>query len=174
MIALRIRKTDGCCRKERGTRRVVGPLAAPIVAPHPLAPPHGIDSPVGRAAALGGFVLLLGVGHSENTTIHLAEAVASVPYRRRAHCTVMRGGEAVRVEYEEIDHCCANFARVDGWLRERRLQAEGGVGRGIARLVRAHDLVRVAVEHLRADPFAFLHARGSGCDECDDAWVSCA
>jgi aminoglycoside 3-N-acetyltransferase len=86
----------------------------------------------------------------------------------------MRGGEAVRVEYEEIDHCCANFARVDGWLRERRLQAEGGVGRGIARLVRAHDLVRVAVEHLRADPFAFLHARGSGCDECDDAWVSCA
>jgi hypothetical protein len=41
-------------------------------------------------------------------------------------------------------------------------------------LVRAHDLVRVAVEHLRADPFAFPHARGSGCDECDDAWVSCA
>jgi aminoglycoside N3'-acetyltransferase len=149
-----------------------GPLAPAIVAPHPLAPPHGIDSPVGRACALGGFVLLLGVGHPEDTTVHLAESIAGVPYRARKHCTVLSNGAPVRVEYEESDHCCQRFARLDPWLRERGLQHEGRVGGAEARLARSSDVVRVAVAALRADPCAFLHPRGAGCAECDDAWAS--
>jgi aminoglycoside N3'-acetyltransferase len=151
-----------------------GPLARAITAPHPLAPPHGIESPVGRACALGGFVLLLGVGHDANTTLHLAESLAQVPYRARKYCTVVRDGLPVRVEYDETDHCCIEFSRADGWLRERKLQVEGPVGRGVARLARATDIVRVAVEELGRDPFAFLHARGEGCKECDAAWASVA
>jgi aminoglycoside N3'-acetyltransferase len=149
-----------------------GPLAAVITAPHPLAPPHGIDSPVGRACALGGFVLLLGVGHSANTTVHLAESVAGVPYRARKHCTVMRDGAPARVEYDETDHCCQRFAQLDPWLRERGLQREGTVGHGSARLVRATDLVRVAVGRLGDDPFVFLHPPDAGCAECAVAWAS--
>jgi aminoglycoside 3-N-acetyltransferase len=149
-----------------------GPLAPAIVAPHPLAPPHGIDSPVGRAGVLGGLVLLLGVGHAENTTLHLAEALARVPYRARKCATLLRDGVATRVEYDETDHCCAGFARVDPWLRARGLQREGHVGAAAARLVRGSDLVAVAVEALLRDPFAFLHARAAGCAECDEAWAS--
>ena len=149
-----------------------GPLAPVITAPHPLAPPHGIDSPVGRVCALGGFVLLLGVGHSSNTTVHLAEAIARVPYRTRKYCTVLRDGAPTRVEYDETDHCCENFDRLDSWLRERKLQAEGMVGHGSARLARSSDVVDMAVERLRREPCAFLHQRGAGCDECDLAWAS--
>lgn len=149
-----------------------GSLAAAIIAPHPIAPPHGIDSPVGRAAALGGFVLLLGVGHSANTTVHLAESLAAVPYRARKHCTVWRDGALVRVEYAETDHCCQQFARLDGWLRERGLQRDGRVGSAAARLMRAGDLVRVAVERLCAEPYIFLHPRDGGCAECAAAWDS--
>lgn len=149
-----------------------GPLAHAITAPHPLSPPHGIDSPVGRASALGGFVLLLGVGHSEDTTVHLAEAMANVPYRARKHCTVMQDGAPTRVEYEETDHCCENFRKLDLWLRERGLQREGLVGNATARWARASDIVRVAVNALRADRCAFLHPRGTGCAECDEAWAS--
>src|SRR4051812_25084356 len=57
-----------------------GPRAEEICATQPLSPPHGPDSPVGRVHALAGQVLLLGVGHSESTTLHLAEALANVPY----------------------------------------------------------------------------------------------
>lgn len=149
----------------------VGPLAAVITAPHPIAPPHGIDSPVGRACALGGSVLLLGIDHSSNTTMHLAESMAGVPYRARKECTVRRDGAVVRVAYEETDHCCERFNRVDAWLRERGLQREGTVGRGPARLARATDVVRLAVDALRDDPCAFLHPRGD-CDDCDEAWAS--
>jgi aminoglycoside 3-N-acetyltransferase len=51
----------------------VGPEAARITSDHPLDVPHGLNSPVGRVYELDGQVLLLGIGHDANTTIHLAE-----------------------------------------------------------------------------------------------------
>ena len=53
-----------------------GPQASHITAPHPVDLPHGLNSPVGRVYELDGQVLLLGVGHDSNTTIHLAEHLA--------------------------------------------------------------------------------------------------
>src|SRR5687768_15058749 len=87
----------------------VGPHAREITAPHPVHIPHGIDSPVGRAYELDGQILLLGVGHDANTTMHLAENLAGVRYRLPAHAMILREGEAVRCDYDEVDHCCANF-----------------------------------------------------------------
>ena len=60
----------------------IGPRAAAITAPHPWDFPHGPDSPVGRVHDLDGQVLLLGVGHDADTTVHLAEALAGVRYRQ--------------------------------------------------------------------------------------------
>lgn len=55
-----------------------GPLAALITAPHPVDIPHGLDSPPGRVYELDGQVLLLGVGHDCDTTVHVAEHLAGV------------------------------------------------------------------------------------------------
>jgi aminoglycoside N3'-acetyltransferase len=148
-----------------------GPLAERITAPHPVEPPHGVDSPVGRVLEIGGQVLLLGVGHNANTTVHLAESLAGVRYRRPKHVTVIRDGVPTRVDYEEIDHCCERFALVDGWLDERSLQRRGVVGHAEARLVQARAVVDVVVEQLRCDETAFLHPPGVD-DECDEAWAS--
>jgi aminoglycoside N3'-acetyltransferase len=95
-----------------------------------------------------------------------------VPYGLPKHCTALRDGRPVRVEYLENDHCCARFAQADGWLRERGLQHEGRVGHADARLVRARDVVRVALEHLARNPLVFLHPAGAGCEECDEARAS--
>ena len=149
-----------------------GPLAAQIVGgPLPL-PPHTPESPVGRVYDLDGQVLLLGVGHEANTTLHLAELLADVPYRVPRHCTILRDGRAVRIDYAENDHCCQRFALVDDWLRARGLQAEGRAGHAHARLARARDIVRVALEHLAEDPLVFLHPPDAACDECDLARMS--
>jgi aminoglycoside 3-N-acetyltransferase len=149
-----------------------GPRAAEITAgPLPL-PPHIPDSPVGRVHDLDGQVLLLGVSHGANTTLHLAELIAGVPYRVPRHCTVLDHGEPVRIDYGENDHCCARFDFADDWLRAERLQVEGPVGHGHARLARARDIVRLACDRLTADPFLFLHAAQTGCGECDDAWAA--
>ena len=149
----------------------VGPLAERIIAPHPLPPPHGPDCPVGRVHELGGYVLLLGVGHDANTTIHLAEHMAGVSYRRRKHITIMHDGALTCFEYEEIDHCCERFSLVDKWMGEPALQRRGIVGHAEARLVPARAVVDVVVERLRVDETAFLHPLGTDA-ECDDDWAS--
>lgn len=147
----------------------VGPEAALITSdPLPL-PPHIPESPVGRVHDLNGQVLLLGVGHDSDTTLHLAELLASVPYRLTKYCTVLRGGRLVRIDYQENDHCCERFAFADEWLRARGLQSEGRVGHAQARLAHARDIVGVALEQLARDPLLFLHPPSAGCVECDEA-----
>ncbi len=151
-----------------------GPHAQDICRPHPLAPPHGPDSPVGRVHDLDGQVLLLGVNHSANTTVHLAETLAGVPYEVEHPCVVEVDRTPRTVMIPETDHCCAGFEQLDRWLRERRLQREGPVGNATARLARARDVVAVAVEHLLEDPLVFLCDPARGCAECDRARDSCA
>lgn len=146
-----------------------GPRAAVITAdPLPL-PPHIPASPVGRVHDLDGQVLLLGVGHDANTTLHLAELMANVPYRTPSYCTVLQNGRATRIDYGENNHCCVRFALADDWLRARRLQTEGQVGQAHSRLSRSRDIVSVALEKLSMDPLLFLHPVGAGCEECDEA-----
>ena len=146
-----------------------GPEAARITSdPLPL-PPHIPESPVGRVHDLDGQVLLLGVGHDADTTLHLAELIAGVPYRVPTYCTALQHGRPVRVDYEENDHCCERFALADEWLRARGLQSESRVGQAHARLARARDIVGVTLEHLAEDPLLFLHPPGAGCAECDAA-----
>ncbi len=147
----------------------LGPEALAVTAdPLPL-PPHGPLSPVARVHELGGQILLLGVGHDVNTTIHLAEILARVPYGVPRHCTVATDGRAVRIDYRENDHCGERFALVESWLRSRDLQWEGPVGHARALLVDSRDVVAVAGEHLRQDALVFLHPRRAGCAECDAA-----
>ena len=145
-----------------------GPRAAQVLAPHPIDFPHGLDSPVGRAYELDGQVLLLGVGHSENTTIHLAEAIAGVRYRQRKELTILRDGKERKLEYLEIDHCCERFSLADEWLDERSLQKRGTVGHAEARLMRSPDLVDVITARLASDETVFLHTPGVDA-ECDAA-----
>ena len=148
-----------------------GPEAARIVAPQPVDVPHGPDSPVGRVHALDGWILLLGVNHDANTTVHLAEAMAGVRYRIPHHVTVRRNGAAVRVDYEEIDHCCGRFVLVDEWLDEARAQRRGTVGHGEARLMRSRAVVTAVTGRLRVNETTFLHPKGVD-EECDAARAS--
>jgi aminoglycoside 3-N-acetyltransferase len=166
-------RMDGVLRSDHPFAfAAAGPRAAEIVRdPLPL-PPHIPESPVGRVHELGGQVLLLGVGHTEDTTLHLAELIAGVPYRVPKHVTVLRGGVPTRIGYGENDHCCTRFALADGWLRVRGLQHEGAVGHARARLARSRDIVSVALEHLAREPLVFLHGGAEGCEECDGARAS--
>ncbi|MCP3137595.1 AAC(3)-VI family aminoglycoside N-acetyltransferase [Pyxidicoccus sp. QH1ED-7-1] len=147
----------------------LGPKAEAITSGPLPTPPHVPESPVGKVYEHDGQVLLLGVGHDADTTLHLAELLARVPYGTPKHITVLQDGRPVRVHYRENDHCCARFALADGWLRERGLQSEGSVGHAHARLIRARDVVAVALERLAQDPLVFLHPPDAGCDECNEA-----
>jgi aminoglycoside 3-N-acetyltransferase len=151
----------------------IGPRAAEITAVHPVDIPHGLDSPVGRIYELDGQVLLLGVGHDANTTIHLAENMAGVRYRTPKYATILKDGLPTRYDYSEIDHCCQNFNLMDLWLEGERRQFRGIVGHAEARLVCSRDIVEVALSHLRKNETVFLHPPGIDI-ECDEARASLA
>jgi len=155
-----------------GSFAAEGPAAAAICAPQPLSPPHGHDSPVGRVYDRDGDVLLLGVGHSENTTLHLAESLAEVPYAVEHPCVVVEEGIVRTVGIAETDHCCRGFGLMDALLRARGMQHEGRVGEAEARRVRSRDVVAVAVPMLMVVPLVFLCAPEAGCEECDLARAS--
>ena len=167
-------RTPGVLRSTHpgGSFAARGPHAAAICAPQPLSPPHGHDSPVGHVWDLDGQVLLLGVTQGENTSIHLAEAVANVPYSVRYPTVIAVEGRVETVAIAETDHCCQGFAQADEWLRAKGQLKEGRVGEAQARLMRSDDLVKTIVERLRGDPLVFLCAPAIGCEECDRARAS--
>jgi aminoglycoside N3'-acetyltransferase len=149
-----------------------GPHAATITAPHAPDDPHGPGTPVDRVRALDGQVLLLGVDHDANTTVHLAEALAGVPYRLPHYVTVLIDGVATRIDYDEIDCCCRGFAQVGEWLDARGLQRHGRVGAASARLMRSREIVDVVLQELAHDRTRLLCPRDAGCEECSLAWAS--
>ncbi len=151
-----------------------GPHAEALLRdPLPL-PPHIPESPVGRVVELDGKVLLLGVGHEANTTIHLGEVLAGVPYRTAHYCTILEAGGPKRIDYFENDCCGERFALADEWLSRDRLQRRGPVGNASARLVRAREVVEVVLRELREDPLISLHDRTARCEACDEARRSVA
>jgi aminoglycoside N3'-acetyltransferase len=150
----------------------IGPQAEYVTSAPFVLPPHAPDSGVARVHELDGWVLLIGVDHDANTTIHLAELMAGVPYWQACHITVVENGTTKRIFYGENDHCCQRFNLAGDWLRDRELQREGSVGNARAMLARSRDVVDTVVAELRGDLTRFLHPQGSGCDECEESWVS--
>lgn len=167
-------RLPGALRSDHPTSSfaAAGPNAAYVTRSQPLSPVHGPESPVGWVHDLDGRVLLLGAGHTANTTIHLGEVIAGVPYATPKWATVLRDGRPRRVTFLEADHCCRNFVLVEGWLRDRGQQSEGPVGHARALLMRSRDVVAAVTEHLAAARTRFLCPAHEGCGECDRARAS--
>jgi len=81
-----------------------GPNAAYLTADHALEEDLGNRSPLGRLYDLGGYVLLLGVGHWNNTSLHLAEFRADFRGKRLLHsgCAMQVDGQRQWVEYDTL------------------------------------------------------------------------
>ncbi len=73
---------------------------------------QGENSPIARIYDLAGSVLLLGVGHDRNTSLHLAEFRISETPKRKRWYPVPDNGRSVWREFDTIDHMS------DDWLLE--------------------------------------------------------
>lgn len=167
------RRLPGVVRSDHpgGSFAAEGPLAAAICAPQPLEPPHGPESPPGRVVTAGGQILLAGVGYDACTPLHVAEAVAGVPYGLEHPCVVVVDGAPRTLRIREPDHCCRGFERVAPGLRAIGAERRGPLGHGEGRLVEGRALLDEAARLLAADPLAFLCSAAT-CEECDAARAS--
>ncbi|ELZ24294.1 aminoglycoside N3-acetyltransferase [Halosimplex carlsbadense 2-9-1] len=120
-----------------------------VVADHAYDEGLGESSPLAAVYDRGGRVLMLGTGHDTNTSIHLAEYRADFPKERVTNeAPVLEDGEALRVEYEDIETDTSDFAELGAEFEAERSEAvtRGTVGAAEARLVDQPALVDFAVD----------------------------
>ncbi len=135
----------------------IGPQAAWLTEGHERTEPTGIDSPYDRLRVRNGWIVLLGVDHDRNTMLHLAEALADVPYLRRADLQMVDDAGRVRtVAVPMMAYGHRQFISLDRPLTAAGLQTVGRIGDAVVRVMRAGPLMDFVVGLLKTDPAALL------------------
>ena len=121
-----------------------------IAADHALEYGLGEDSPLARIYDRDGWVLLIGVGHERNTSLHLAETRAEYPEKPIIPCSapVQIDGHTRWKTYEELDYSAEDFAELghDFMNRCKHDIRLGAVGYAKAQLFRQRVCVDFAMQ----------------------------
>ena len=125
-----------------------GANAAWITRDHALDCAMGERSPMARLYELDAWILLLGVGHDRNTSLHLAEYRARLPRRRKLPFAspVIVDGARRWLTVDDIDFDDRDFARLGAdYERDTESVLASVVSVASARLMRMRPLVDYAV-----------------------------
>jgi aminoglycoside 3-N-acetyltransferase len=122
-----------------------GPQAERITSRHSLDHSLGEESPLARLYDLDGLVLLLGVGHDRNTSMHLAEYRSGRAKPGKNGAPQLVGGVRRWLEFEDLEIDSADFPQI-GESFEREIGVKRGrVARAEAVLMPQRALVDYAV-----------------------------
>lgn len=126
-----------------------GAQAGTLLDHHSLAYGLGEQSPLARLYELEGFVLLLGVGHESNTSLHLAEYRGNYATKIKIECKTAMWvkGERQWVHFPEIGLDSDDFGVIgEHFQRDQGLVAIGQIGLAQSRLMPQRALVDYGVE----------------------------
>jgi aminoglycoside 3-N-acetyltransferase len=126
----------------------LGPNAQQLTANHALDDMLGEQSPIGRLYELDGCVLLLGVGHGNNTSLHLAEYRAEWPGKPRITegTTMLVDGVPQWVTFDMLRLEDEDFETIGVAYEAQHGIQPGKVGNATARFFRQRPIVDFAVE----------------------------
>ncbi len=115
---------------------------------------HGLEfglgekSPLARIYDLHGYVLLLGVGHGNNTSLHLAEHRANYESKKviRQGAPILLEDKRVWQTFQDIEGDSEDFEAIGkAFAEETDLERKGKIGQGEARLLPQRELIDFAV-----------------------------
>lgn len=178
LISETFRGTAGVRRSRHPTHSVAGwgPGVDALLDGHERVAPLGIDSPLHRAATAGAHVLMIGCDLTAASVIHVAEAIAGVPYLGRAAYPGYNRPIACRDETgrrwrylpRQTPGDSSRFGLLSSALRDRGQLMDVRLGDASCLRFKAADALAVAAEVLRADPLAFL-CHSDRCPYCTAA-----
>jgi aminoglycoside 3-N-acetyltransferase len=147
----------------------IGPGAEDVVRDHEKAHAFGQGSAFYRLLEMDAHVMLIGVGHTTSSIIHVAEELAAVPYIdrvRQVYIALPQRRRAARII--RSPGCSAGFGKIEERLSGRSDVREARVGNSLVRFMPARTVVRAACEMLREDQTALLCHRPD-CQTCAEA-----
>ncbi|NOY60981.1 MAG: DUF4910 domain-containing protein [Calditrichaeota bacterium] len=159
-ISETFRTYPGVIRSHNATHSVgvIGADAEYIAAGHEKGTQLGVDSPFHRLAKSGGWILHLGTDFKSSSLIHVAEAMAKVPYLDVAY-----PGYDVQIEYiiEDGTHRImepfetpgdsVTFIKVQQEMERKKLMHRGKVGMADSILARGTEILNTSLEMMEKD-----------------------
>ena len=119
-----------------------------IIKDHKITSGLGERSPLARIYDLDGKILLLGINHYNNTSLHLAEYRSEFPGKNY----ILNGSSMILkkkrrwVEYEDLDHNSDDFERLGMDFESKINYVPGKIGIAEARLISQREIVDFAIE----------------------------
>ncbi|RUS47398.1 aminoglycoside N(3)-acetyltransferase [Cohnella sp. AR92] len=145
VVAEMLRTWPGAMRSDHPARSfaAVGKHAEYLTANHDLRNIFGQGSPLDKLYELDGHVLLLGVGHDKNTSLHLAETRADFPGKTHSEesSAMIVDGERRWVTYSTQAVDDRDFVRLGAEFEREHGIAVHQVGNAPVRLIRQRQLV---------------------------------
>lgn len=135
-----------------------GRLAESIVATHPLEESLGDSSPLGRLYEADARIVLIGVGHGNNTSLHLCEHRADYPTKRAKStgAPMLVDGARRWVTYDDLDHDDEDFVELGkAFLANGGSERRAPVGVGELATYRMREIIDFGVDwiaHHRVAP----------------------
>ena len=108
------------------------------------------SSPLGRIYNLDGLILLLGVGHDSNTSLHLAESRLKAMPVKTEGAPILFNGRREWVTYRDFAYDTDDFEKIGAAFEESNSVMNGKVGSSNARLFSQRRIVDFAFEWLKA------------------------
>jgi aminoglycoside 3-N-acetyltransferase len=131
-----------------GSFAALGKHAAYLTGDHQLDDEFGETSPLGRLYELDGYVMLLGVTHHNNTSLHMAEHRASWPGKRfvKEGTAMLVDGVRQWVVYEMFDLNSDDFEQIGDLYEAEHGIPRGRVGNAEVRFLKQRPLIDYAVQ----------------------------
>jgi len=118
---------------------------------HELTVDLGEGSPISRLYELDGQILLVGVSHENNSSIHLAEYRSDFPGKKynNTGCAMLINNQRKWVEWEELDLNPDDFEQLGADFESKINYKPGKVGMAESRLISLRAIVDFGVEWLK-------------------------
>lgn len=165
-----LRGRDAAVRSPHPTKSIaaIGPDAERLLADHDPTNSLGPGSPLHQLLEHDGKILLLGVDHTANSALHVAERLTGAPYRGQTATTETMIGDGVETVEVNRVHCSRGFEVVHPLLVAAGAVSTGQVGAADARLLAGERVLSSTVDLLEAAPGALL-CSVPDCDRCQYA-----